>query len=605
MVRRSALGVMVCLGLALLAGMLGASCGAKQEALSGTCTINSDCDPPLVCAFGRCHSACAETRDCPPGETCLVSSTAGVCELPQETACTTSASCATTQVCVTAPGASGMVCRSSCQTTSQCLGGQTCVAQPGAVSGACLDAPTGGDGGIGDGGGGMDGMDGTGGMDGNGGRDGTVPGEGGQDTGVVTNMCPSAQTQFGNVAQGDTNPGFTSAVGVRTATELLLFSAYNGPSPAGFDAGVTDGGTANLIYLQAFDPMTAQPKGPASPLFVAQPSSMVSGQTTSPLFILSATVAPTGQIVLTYDYGSNGPGSGSFNYNGGENNYGLFGAFLAPSGDAGTSYQLAQTLLLETAPVYGQPHGIWSVTAKAFVLSWEYIAGGGAYLKVKKFLPTGAQASGDTDTVPTDEVPADNASGSAFEQGSAGSYGGLTGIAFVSSPQQAGYLTVLDPVGNIVGLPVPVFLTATIGSFQNPGFVTVGATAGGFVYVSDYTTAAVGVTYLPASGDAGVALVDGGVGPTFTFPMRATEGHAINDDVGGLGGVGVALLYPDGLSFLYVNPDGMTHVGPDQAISHTTVAGDMINITNSGGSFGLSLYSAALNSAQIAATGCP
>jgi hypothetical protein len=57
--------------------------------------------------------------------------------------------------------------------------------------------------------------------------------------------------------------------------------------------------------------------------------------------------------------------------------------------------------------------------------------------------------------------------------------------------------------------------------------------------------------------------------------------------------VGVALLYATGLSFAYVDANGATHVGPLSVIPHTYAAGDQIYITNFGGSFGLSLYSAA------------
>src|ERR1019366_4600636 len=118
--------------------------------------------------------------------------------------------------------------------------------------------------------------------------------------GVVTNMCPSAETQFGNVALGDMNASFTSAVGVRTATELLLFSAYTGPSPSGFDAGSPDAGSVNLVYLQAFDAKTAASKGPARVLFEASPISTVGAPAGTPLMVLAASVAPTGEIAVLY-----------------------------------------------------------------------------------------------------------------------------------------------------------------------------------------------------------------------------------------------------------------------------------------------------------------
>jgi hypothetical protein len=82
------------------------------------------------------------------------------------------------------------------------------------------------------------------------------------------------------------------------------------------------------------------------------------------------------------------------------------------------------------------------------------------------------------------------------------------------------------------------------------------------------------------------------------------NGHAINDDTGGIGGVGVALLYTNGVSFAYIDADGATHFGPSSILAHTYAAGDQVNMTNFGGSFGLSLYSAATQSTQIAASGC-
>jgi hypothetical protein len=138
-------------------------------------------------------------------------------------------------------------------------------------------------------------------------------------------------------------------------------------------------------------------------------------------------------------------------------------------------------------------------------------------------------------------------------------------------------------------------------------WTTVAATAEGFAYFYDNGNS-VAEVFLQTSGDGGVLLPDAGdaglPGFTFTSSTGANDGHAINDDTGGLGGVGVALLYPNALSFAYVKADGKTHVGPSSIIPHTYAAGDQINITNFGGSFGLSLYSTASHSTQMAASGC-
>src|SRR5580658_2463717 len=152
-------------------------------------------------------------------------------------------------------------------------------------------------------------------------------GDGGDAT-VETNACLSAQTQFGSTAQGDSNPNFTSGVGVRTATQLLIFSGYAG----GGDAG--DAGTDNLVYVQAFDPTTANSLGPAQPLFAAP---------TGAGFVLeSASVAPTGEIALAFNYG------GSANWaSASSSQTSLYAAFLGNSADAGPAVFANETATTE------------------------------------------------------------------------------------------------------------------------------------------------------------------------------------------------------------------------------------------------------------------
>src|SRR5580700_1099847 len=120
-------------------GVLVSSCKSSGAALAAGCSINSDCDSPLVCAFGLCHSACKVSSDCPlmnPAEHCVVSGTVGVCELPQEVECSATQPCPNALLC-----ASDEECRSPCETSNQCPSGQTCVAQPGLsfVAGACYE----------------------------------------------------------------------------------------------------------------------------------------------------------------------------------------------------------------------------------------------------------------------------------------------------------------------------------------------------------------------------------------------------------------------------------------------------------------------------------
>lgn len=52
------------------------------------CTRASECDRPLVCAFGFCRSECAENRDCPLGSACLLlGDGAGACGLETDLRC--------------------------------------------------------------------------------------------------------------------------------------------------------------------------------------------------------------------------------------------------------------------------------------------------------------------------------------------------------------------------------------------------------------------------------------------------------------------------------------------------------------------------------------
>jgi alpha-tubulin suppressor-like RCC1 family protein len=111
----------------------------SHSSVAGSCAINSDCNSPLSCAFGRCHNACKESRDCPAGERCEASGGGmGVCALPQEFTCSAASTCKQ-------PGlvcASDQQCRTPCQTTTDCsMTGVKglCVPMQAPGSGACFD----------------------------------------------------------------------------------------------------------------------------------------------------------------------------------------------------------------------------------------------------------------------------------------------------------------------------------------------------------------------------------------------------------------------------------------------------------------------------------
>jgi hypothetical protein len=128
---------------AILALFANPSCSSTPPptSLAASCSINSDCEGDLVCVFGRCHIACRTSKDC-TGETCLPP---GVCELPQES------SCSTTLPCVSGLTCADDFCRAPCVpnasngSTGGCLGTQTCESISGSTGPVCMD--NGGDGG--------------------------------------------------------------------------------------------------------------------------------------------------------------------------------------------------------------------------------------------------------------------------------------------------------------------------------------------------------------------------------------------------------------------------------------------------------------------------
>ena len=587
------------IGLVGLVVFLAAGCGSSKKISAGTpCVLNSDCNNPLSCTYGKCHEGCRSSMDCQSGQTCTKVSGLGVCLLADEATCTlANPTCKTSLVC-----APDLRCRSACASAiTDCMGSQACVsgvcADPTDLDAngqlpqkrAAIDGGAGIDGASGGGSGGSDagvdvpvtspddaavGGDGAGGTAGTGaGGSGGRSGSGGQ----IGNSCPSPQTQFGFIAQGDSNTNFRSGLGVRTADELLIFNSYLGPDPMPAAADAASPSNALYVYVQAFDSAMGQSKESARPFFKADDYAP-----NRDILLQTAAIAPTGEIILIY------------------NTAGTFAAFLGKSTkDAGVGgLQLNRIVQVEVAQLGSQPDCIWSVPSKAFVCSWRYSASNGSWpVKVRKFLPDGRFAGGDTDDVPTDRTDSFTRS-----YGEVGVSGNLFGVAYTSQVDSSPKLTVMDKLGNQVG--------STIGLQQSPAganWVAVAGTSAGFV--TFYDSAGVASTLVPvdSSGNVVATGADAGVvlqGFHFTGTKAATFGRAINDDVGGVGGVGLALLYNDGVAFAYVSADGLTHVGPGTVISHSRASGDYINITNFAGSFGVSLYSAAAHSTQMAATGC-
>src|SRR5450631_245690 len=101
-----------------------ASCGdsTSGHALSKGCSINSDCDSPLVCAFQTCHKQCDSSRDCPDSELCVTSVRPhSVCQFPSEATCAYNSQCVPGEVC-----ARDGHCRDQCTADRDCIAGQVC-----------------------------------------------------------------------------------------------------------------------------------------------------------------------------------------------------------------------------------------------------------------------------------------------------------------------------------------------------------------------------------------------------------------------------------------------------------------------------------------------
>ena len=107
-----------------LVGLLAEACSSStaKKSLGEGCTLNSDCSGSLTCTFGRCHTACVVSKDCPAGQSCVKDKDGNaVCQLPQEVQCKATTDCATPLTC----GADGQ-CRGQCAKDSDCTSGQKC-----------------------------------------------------------------------------------------------------------------------------------------------------------------------------------------------------------------------------------------------------------------------------------------------------------------------------------------------------------------------------------------------------------------------------------------------------------------------------------------------
>ena len=177
------LAMMLGLGWMLVLAVDG--CTDRKVAPGKGCLVNSDCDSPLSCSFGKCHQTCREARDCNPGQDCVRGADGNVCLLVPESKCGLNSDCVVGLFC-----AKDNKCRSQCEeavdcatSTQQCVLPDKVCAEPDDIGGdGMLKPPVGGGGGNGGGVGdvgcrwrrGQRGTTGSAGTTGSGGRGGTT-----------------------------------------------------------------------------------------------------------------------------------------------------------------------------------------------------------------------------------------------------------------------------------------------------------------------------------------------------------------------------------------------------------------------------------------------
>ncbi len=111
-------------------------CAERPTFRGGGCELNSDCDEPLVCGFGRCRTECRSDVDCALGLDCFgdIESGLGFCQLSDELNCTRNSDCCDRGI----ECAGKIVCRAG-----EC--GQACVEDRDCVEGSVCREEEGGD----------------------------------------------------------------------------------------------------------------------------------------------------------------------------------------------------------------------------------------------------------------------------------------------------------------------------------------------------------------------------------------------------------------------------------------------------------------------------
>ena len=263
--------VVVVLGLLLLIaiapGMASCSSSSGGAGISANCSINSDCNSPLICAFARCHGRLRRVARLPRRRALhplghdrqLPVAPGG--HLQQHPLLhwpgVRDRQAVPRRVHADVGGGAASMLPSG--TADGCYSPTNANDEPALIAAHILGA---------DGAVTGDGSVGTGPA-----ADGAISPESGSIDGApVDGAGPRARWATRARARrrssatrpsATSNPNFTSGVGARTAQQLLVFDSYVGPDPAG------DGGGPNigLTYVQAFDPANGMSAAPAQPLF--------------------------------------------------------------------------------------------------------------------------------------------------------------------------------------------------------------------------------------------------------------------------------------------------------------------------------------------------
>lgn len=614
------LTVGVCLGLLSTFALSSCGSGSAKPSPGVGCALNSDCASGLICTFGLCHSACAVNGDCAAGM-CVKGTekteagvvTVNVCQLPAENQCYYNSNCMAPLVC-----GRDEHCRNQCVADVDCPPGEKCTASGVCALTAQIDPATGDvplvtTGRTPDGGAysglagatGSAGATGTAGATGAAGASGTAGASGSAGAsgaagkgagGVGGSACSGPQLAFGSVAQGDPNALFTSAVSVRNADTLFIFSAYQGPATAPPDGGTDGGIVGNALFVQMFDPVTGDARGPAANI-----TALASGPY---LAVYDSSIAPTGEIALVYAVGS--PQGGGFEGQ-------LYALFLTVTqGDGGTAgLKIGRSVQLESVS-NGDAHVIWEAHDNAFAFQWKYIgSGNGYYTKIQRYQTNGITSGLGIGTVPTNT--GHNYPPSQEDDCYLGTSGSYLGVAFQPDgttgtiDSLTGWLTIMDDEGFAVGSGfVPLSNPGQIGNW-----IAVGGTTQGFVGMFLAGSGVQGA-FVPLTG-AGDVVVDGGIGTigdgglpplkTYGFASTASTGKLISDDTGGAGGVGMALLENDGATFIYVTADGGKLYNEGAVVSDGSPG--EVNVSNYHGSFAVSIFDTATHAGKAVASGCP